>query len=174
MNEALEHQSDEGQGDHGLGDVGAFFIILGQAPPSAQPSQGPLDHPPPRNDDEATAGDAPDDDQGQPEQEAGEDHRQAVVDAVGEDDLEPAIQPFDPRQQVTRAVGVLDVGGVDEDAEQQAGGVDGDVALAPLDLLGRVEAANAPFSVVLTLWVSMTAALGVGARPSCSRSITTR
>ncbi len=141
----VEHEAAEGQGDHGLGDIGAFLVILGQAPPSAQPSEGPLDHPATRDDDEAAASDAPDDDQGQPEQKAGEDHRQAVVDAVGEDGLEPAIQPLDPRQQVTRTVGVLDVGGVDEDAEQETGRVDGDVALAPLDLFGRVKATGAPF-----------------------------
>jgi len=174
MNEAVEHEADEGQGDHCFGDIGALLVILGQAPPSAQPSEGPFDHPAAWHQDEADAGDAPDDDQRQPEQEAGEDHRQPVVNAVGENGLEPAVQPLDPPQQLARAVGVLDVGGVDEDAEQEAGSVDGDVALAPVDLLGRVEAANAPFSVVLTLWVSMMAALGVGARPSCSRSITTK
>ena len=33
--------------------------------------------------------------------------------------------------------------------------------LAPVHLLGGVVAARPPFSVVLTLWVSMTAALGL-------------
>ena len=110
VNEAVEHQPDEGQGDHGLGDIGAFLVILGQASPSPQPSEGPLDHPPPRDEDEAAAGDAPDDDQRQPKQKAGEDHRQAVVDAVGEDGLQPAVERFDPLQQIPRAVRVLDVG----------------------------------------------------------------
>ena len=119
-------------------------------------------------------GDAPDDDQRQPEQEAGENHRQPVVNAVGEDGAQPAVEPLDPRQQRSSAVGILNVGGVDEDAEQEARGVDGDMAFAALDLLGRVEAARTPFSVVLTVWVWRMAAEGVGSRPSCSRSITTR
>jgi hypothetical protein len=40
---------------------------------------------------------------------------------------------------------------VDEDAEQEARGIDGNVTIAALDLLGRVKASGAPFSVVLTL-----------------------
>jgi hypothetical protein len=77
-------------------------------------------------------------------------------------------------QQVTGTIGVLNVGGMNNDAEQQAGGVDRDMPFAALDLLRRIPAARAPFSVVFTLWVSITAALGLGSRPSRSRSITTR
>jgi hypothetical protein len=63
---------------------------------------------------------------------------------------------------------------VDDHAEQQARGIDPDVPLPAPDLLGRVVAAGPPFSVVLTLWVSMIAAVGLGSLPSRSRSITTR
>ena len=43
--------------------------------------------PPPaaRNQDETATGDAPDDDQRQPEQEASEDYQRPIVDSVGED-----------------------------------------------------------------------------------------
>ena len=51
-----------------------------------------------------------------------------------------------------------------DNAEQQAGGVDPDMPFAALDLLRRIPAARPPFSVVFTLWVSITAALGLGSR----------
>jgi hypothetical protein len=42
----------------------------------------------------------------------------------------------------------LDVGGVDDDAEQETRAVNRDVALSALDLLCRVVATRSPFSVV--------------------------
>jgi hypothetical protein len=70
-----------------------------------------------REDNEAGPGDAAHDDQRRAEQEAGEQDRQAVVDAVGEHRPEPAVQRLDPAQHRSGAVGVLDVGGVDQDAQ---------------------------------------------------------
>ena len=62
---------------------------------------------------------------------------------------------LDLLQQIPGAVGVLNISGVDDDAEQEARGIDTDMAFAALDLLGGIVAARPPFSVVLTLWVSM-------------------
>lgn len=171
-----------GQCDHRLRDLGQFLVVLGQTPPSSQPTECSLDHPPARHDHEAGGThDAADDDQAQAEQETRDQDRQPVVDAVSEDRLKPTVQALDPLQQLPGAVGVLDARGVNEDAEQETGTVNGNVALAPFDLLGRVVTARPPFSVVLgtpryaqTLWVSMMAAVGLGSRPSCSRSIVTR
>ena len=175
MGEAVQHEPDHRQLDHGLRDLGQLLVLLGEAAPAAEPAERPLRHPAAWEEDEALGpGEAPDDDQGQPEQEAGEQGREPVVSAIGEHDLEPRVEPLQPAQQVTGTIGVLDVGGMDNDAEQQAGSVDRDVALAALDLLCRIPAARPPFSVVFTLWVSITAALGLGSRPSRSRSITTR
>ena len=81
---------------------------------------------------------------------------------------------LDPPQQIRGAVGILDIGGVNDDARQQAKGIDRNMALASFDLLGGIVAARPPFSVVLTLWVSMIAAVGLASRPSCSRSVMTR
>src|SRR4051794_26309564 len=159
----------------GLRDLGQLLVLLGEAAPAAEPAQRPLRHPAAREEDEAgAAGEPAHDDQRQAEQEAGEQDRQPVVGAVGEHDLEPGVEPLQPPQEIADPVRVLDVGGVDGHAEQQARGVDRDVALPAPYFLGRVVAARPPFSVVLTLWVSTMAALGLGSLPSRSRSITTR
>ena len=171
----MQHEADHGQLDHGLRNLGQLFVLPGQPPPAAEPAKRPLRHPAAREEDEARGpGAAPDHDQGQPEPEAGEQSREPVVSAIGEHDLEPRVEPRQPAQQVAGTIGVLDVGGMDNDAEQQAGGVDRNVTLAAFDLFCRIPAARPPFSVVFTLWVSITAALGLGSRPSRSRSITTR
>src|SRR4051812_48413208 len=81
---------------------------------------------------------------------------------------------LDLLQQIPGAVGILNIGGVDEDTKQEAGGIDPDMALAALDLLGGIVAARPPFSVVLTLWVSMMTAVGLASRPSVSRSVMTK
>lgn len=70
MSEMVSHDFDGGNGDHGLGDIGALLVILGQASPPSEPPEGSFDHPAAGSEDEAAAGDAPDDDQRQPEQEA--------------------------------------------------------------------------------------------------------
>jgi hypothetical protein len=59
---------------------------------------------------------------------------------------------------------------MDDDLEQEALGIDEDVALATGDFLAPVVAAAPPFSVVLTVWLSMMAALGVDSRPRLTRT----
>ena len=50
--------------------------------------------------------------------------------------------------------------------QQQPHGIYNDVSLSTVDLLASVIATRPPFSVVLTDWLSMMAALGVGLLPS--------
>src|SRR3712207_4059715 len=45
VDEAVEHQADRGQGDHGFRNLGQRLAVLGQAPPPAEPAERPLDHP---------------------------------------------------------------------------------------------------------------------------------
>src|SRR3954454_23501843 len=171
----MEHQADHGEGAHRFGALGQFLVVLGQAAPAAEPAERSFNDPSLRQHDEAGGpGDAPDEDQRQAEQETGDQDGAAVVDAVGVHDLEPAVEMLDLLQQIPGAVGVLDIGGMDDDAQQQAQGIDRDRALASLDFLGSSVAARPPFSVVLTLWVSMIAAVGLASRPSLLRSVVTR
>jgi hypothetical protein len=65
---------------------------------------------------------------------------------------------------------------MDSGAQEQAQRVDQDVALLALDLRARVIAlridARAPFSALLTLWLSMIATVGLASLPACSRAWT--
>jgi hypothetical protein len=59
--------------------------------------------------------------------------------------------------------------------QQQPYRIDQDMSLLALDLLAgvitvRIDAAP-PFSALLTLWLSITLAVGLGSRPTCSRHL---
>ena len=96
MSETVEHEADHGDGDHRLRDLGQLLVVLGEAAPSAEPAERPLDHPAARENDEAGgACDAPHDDQRQAEQQTGEQDGHAIVEAVGEHRPQPAVQRLD-------------------------------------------------------------------------------
>jgi hypothetical protein len=59
---------------------------------------------------------------------------------------------------------------VDFGSEQQAGCVGDDMPLAAFDFLRRIETARSASSVVLTDWLSITPAEGLGSRPAASRA----
>jgi hypothetical protein len=146
VNGAVEHQADHGEGDHRFGDLRQLFVILGEAPPSSEPAKGSFDHPPARQGNKAGGPRDPShNDQGQAEQETGQEDGGAVVDAVSEHHLKPAVEWLDFAQEVPGAIGVLDVGGVDHNAQQQAGGIYGNVALAAFDLFRGIIASRPPF-----------------------------
>jgi len=60
--------------------------------------------------------------------------------------------------------------------QNQAQRIDQDMPLLAFDLLARVIARpidrRAPFSVLLTLWLSITQAVGLASRSACSRHAT--
>ena len=100
----------------------------------------------------------------------------ATVAAIGEDGLDEGERTARGSKQLAGAVAILHVGGMDDDAQQQAECIDEDVALAPRDLLARIEALRVerspPFCAPLALWLSITAADGLASRPSRSRTAT--
>src|SRR3712207_4569655 len=115
--------------------------------------------------------DAAHDDQRQAKQKTGKKNCEEIIDAVSEDDLDPAVQCLHTPEQRPGSIRVLDVGGVNHHAQQQPLRVDRNVALAPRHPLRGVIAARPSYSVVFTLCVSMIAAVGLASRPSGSRSI---
>jgi hypothetical protein len=77
------------------------------------------------------------------------------------------------RDQQRAAVAVLDVGGVHDGVHQQALGIDEDVPLLAFDLLAGIVARRInrrlPFSTLLTLWLSIIAAVGLASRDAAWR-----
>ncbi len=97
-------------------------------------------------------------------------HKLAGITAIGPNHFKaPPSRTQLPDQQLA-AVTVLDVGRVNHQREDQPERVNDDMALAPLGFLARIVPSVAPFSAVLTDWLSMMPALGVGLRPSSIRT----
>ena len=97
----------------------------------------------------------------------------SLITAVGVELQQKRIQPKQAGHQHDAAVAVLHVGRMHDRLHQQALRVDHDMALAAVDLLAcviarRVDAAP-PVSALFTLWLLMTAAVGLASRPACSR-----
>ena len=74
------------------------------------------------------------------------------------------------------AVAILNVGGMNDNAQQEAERINEDLQFPPRDLLARIVALRVkrrpPFCAALALWLSMIAAVGLASRPSCSRTAT--
>lgn len=162
---------DSGGIDPCFTTFGEFFIVLAQPAIASQPAEGPLDDPPSRMDNES-----------------------AVVGWFAHDHEPPAVFGADPLHQparisasrpdlfqaranwrgdvahILRAVPVLEIRWQDNDPEDERFDIDEQVPFPPLYLLATVVPAHAPLSVVLTDWLSSTAALGSGSRPICGRT----
>lgn len=63
-----------------------------------------------------------------------------LIAAVGEDALDEGEQAAGCAQQLARSIAILHIGRMDGDDQQEAEGVDEDVAFAARNLLARIEA----------------------------------
>ena len=116
---------------------GEAFVVAGAAPVAGDPGQSPLDHPPARQDGEGVQVIGPFDDldgQFQPSRCPGQ--QLAGVAAVGPGAADAAPAALEVPQQRPGGITVLGAGGSDQDLQQQARSVDGDVAFAAVDLMG--------------------------------------
>ena len=79
-------------------------------------------------------------------------------------------------QDENAAIAILNIGGMNERMKQQAYRIDENMPLLALDLVSGIVAmridATPPFSALFTLWLSMTAAVGLASRPAASRHFT--
>ena len=95
----------------------------------------------------------------------------SCIAAISPDQLESRKSPHKLRKHKLGPVSVLDIRSMDDNGQKQSQSVYDDMALASRDLLACIVSTRPPFSVVLTDWLSMMAALGVGSRPSASRTL---
>ena len=95
----------------------------------------------------------------------------SCIAAISPDQLESRKSPHKLRKHKLGPVSVLDIRTMDDNGQKQSQSVYDDMALASRDLLACIVSMRPPFSVVLTDWLSMMAALGVGSRPSASRTL---
>jgi len=161
--------------DHGFAAGGELFVVLAQAAVAAEPPEGALNDPALGQHDKACPVVGTLDDLQDAAQEGVSPGDQTpAVGAVGPDFAEAGEVPLHPCQDELGTGAILDVGRMHHHREYQSQGVDGDVTLAPGDQLAAIEAADPPFSVVLTVWESRTAALGVGSRPALTRTLSRR
>jgi hypothetical protein len=93
-----------------------------------------------------------------------------VVAIVRPDQFKPGKTVTDFIEDKRRAIAVLDARGMNDGPQRQPFGVDKGMNLAPIDLLpGVITIKPAPFSAAFSVWLSMTAAVGLVCRPRCSR-----
>jgi len=103
-------------------------------------------------------------------------HFRPLVATISVDALDEGEGAASLSQHDSGAVTVLNIGGMNDHVQEEAKGIDEDVALAPFDLLACVVARGIergpPFTAPLALWASMMATLGLAFRPACSRAAT--
>jgi len=97
------------------------------------------------------------------------------ITAVGKDMPQEREALTDILEHQRCATAILNIGGVDHGVNEVAAGVGQDMAFARLDLLATHRSSEyRRFSVVVTLWLSITPALGDASRPSATRKSISR
>ena len=102
--------------------------------------------------------------------------QRALIAAIGVEFRQERIQAEHGSHHERAAVAILNVSSMNDGMDQQALRIDENVPLLALNLLSCVVARrinrSPPFSALLTLWLSMTAAVGLASRPIASRHFT--
>jgi len=157
----------------------AIFPVLGKAAASIEPTDGALDDPALRFDDEALdVVTAPDDLNRQVGQDIGNPVEEdwPGIGAVGEQLAQERELSEQGGQQQHAAVTVLNISSSNQRVQQQTELINQDVALLALDQLAGIEAMridrDPPFSALFTLWLSTMQAVGLASRSACSRHFT--
>ena len=155
------------------------FPILGQAPAPSKPCEGAFDHPAPGQDDKTFGSIRALDDLHihlRHDFLDGAAKLRPLIAAIGVEFQKERIEAKHRRHEQCAAITILDVGGMDDGVDQQALRVDKNVPLLALDLFSRIVTrridGGPPFSALFTLWLSITAAVGLASRATASRHLT--
>ena len=171
----MNHQVDHHDKDHGFTAGGEHLVVLAHPPIPADPAEGPLHDPTPRQDHKADDIIAALDDLQNPVSKRSRPFDQfARIATVRPDQLQASIPPTELAQHQLGSVAILNVRGMNNDGQNQSQRVDDNMPLATVDLLARVVAMRPPFSVVFTLWLSTIAAEGDFFRPADTRTLSRR
>jgi hypothetical protein len=159
--------------------VVAVLPILGEPATATEPTNGPLNNPAQRFNDEALGMiGASDNFDHQVWHGVGDSvlEDRPGVSAVGEQLAEERELPEQAGQQQDTTVAILNVGGGHQRVQHQAERINQDMALFPLDQLAGIKAMGIgpkpPFSALFTLWLSRMQAVGLASRSACSRHFT--
>ena len=173
--EPMKHQVDHCDKYHRFAASGQHFIVLAHPTIPADPAEGPLHDPTPRQDRKPNDIIATFDDLQNPVSERSCPFDQfAGIAAVRPDQLQASIPPTKLAQHQLGAVAILNVAGMNNDSQNQSHRVNDNMPLATVDLLARVVTVRPPFSVVFTLWLSTIAAEGDFLRPADTRTLSRR
>lgn len=152
-----------------------FLVVFAQPSAAAQPSEGALHNPSSRQYLKGMAVFGTLDYlQDPPTDELCPFDQRPSISSISPDQPQSRKSPHKLAQHELCSITVLNICWMNYDSQQQSHGVHHDVALTSFHLLACVVAPWPPFSVVLTVWLSMMAALGVASRPCCSLSLQRR
>ena len=156
-----------------------IFPVFGQSATPTEPRKGSFDNPPPRQDLEAFRRIGTFDDfrhearQGLLLRIA---KLRSLIAAISEQLLKKRKFPEQCAQNENAPITILNVSAMNDGVKQQAYRVDENMPFLTFNLFARIITmridAVPPFSALFTLWLSMTAAVGLASRPAASRHFT--
>src|SRR5438093_9015129 len=148
------------------------FVILAETPVAPQPGKGSLHNPTLGQDHKVMKVHRLEYGCQQPVTAALHPVGYGRIGAVGPKDAQPRQASPHLLQQGLGRIAILHIGGEHRQSPDQAQRIDEQMPLAASDFFPASYPRSPPASVVLTDWLSMMAALGVGSRPSTCRTST--
>ena len=167
----MNHQINHCQQNHSFTTGGQRFVVLAQTSVLTQPGQGTLDHPTPRQYLKALHAVTTFDNLQQPITKF---HRpvqkSASISAIGPNQRQPAETILELTQHQSGPVTILNICRVYDNGHYQTQRIYNQMPLSPCYFLASVITTIPPFEAVLTVWLSIMAALGLACRPASSRT----